>query len=154
MNHPKCKGLLDCKLAVLDLKDSTRCRYQFTTLVGSENGVRQAVLCIRDIEDPYYKVNPADLKALQEIADDMKGQDVRSTSHPIYMVEDLEPTATGPLKVYVGIQPFFSSKAADQYIKDNLHNLDKPRVYVMSGHRNKEWQAIRQVLLQLNGEAK
>jgi hypothetical protein len=118
------------------------------------------VLCIRDIEDPYYKVNPANLKALQEIADDMKGQDNYATAHPIYCVKErlLEIYGEeGRLEQYEEVrmvQPFFSEKAAKAYIEANKHNLTNPFVYVDTAYRNREWQAVRQVLLQLNGEAK
>lgn len=50
---------------------------------------------------------------------------------------------------YEFVQPFFSQKAADAYIESNLHNLIEPRVYVDSAYRNNEWQAVREVLLEL-----
>lgn len=53
---------------------------------------------------------------------------------------------------WVHVQPFFSETAANAYIAANKHNLTDPRVYVESGYRNYEWQALREVFLKLNGE--
>ena len=41
---------------------------------------------------------------------------------------------------------------ADFYIEENRHNLHDPYVYVASGHRNREWQMLRRMLLKLGGE--
>ena len=83
------------------------------------------------------------MNPLQKIADDMKDQDNFATAHPIYYVRE------EGAKV---VQPFFSMKAAQAYIEANSHNLTHPHVYVGSAYRNKEWQAVREFLLQLNGE--
>lgn len=45
------------------------------------------------------------------------------------------------------VQPFFTEVGAQAYIDANAHNLTRPRIYVGSGYRNPEWQAIRQLLL-------
>jgi len=44
------------------------------------------------------------------------------------------------------VQPFFTKKAAQAYIDANRHNLDRPHIYVESGYRNVEWQAVRELL--------
>jgi len=56
---------------------------------------------------------------------------------------------TGYIDTFERVQPFFSRKAADDYIETNRHNLTDPRVYVDSAYRNKEWQAVRGVLLEM-----
>ncbi len=50
------------------------------------------------------------------------------------------------------VQPFFSEKAAKAYLERNRHNLKNPRIYVDSGHRNKEWQTLLEVFEDLQKE--
>jgi len=47
--------------------------------------------------------------------------------------------------IWIRVQPFFTRKAADAYLKANAHNMKAPRVYVDSAYRNKEWQAVRAI---------
>ncbi len=48
------------------------------------------------------------------------------------------------------VMPFFTRVGADQYIAANKHNLTpEARVYVESGYRNPEWEAIRGFLASL-----
>ena len=54
------------------------------------------------------------------------------------------------------VMPFFTERAANRYIEENKHNLagrtgnpEHVRVYVESGYRNKEWEAIRELLMAL-----
>ena len=61
--------------------------------------------------------------------------------------EPEEYTRTGIHRYYEKVQPFFSLKAAEEYIRANAHNLRKPRVYVDSAHINYEWQAVRKALM-------
>lgn len=56
---------------------------------------------------------------------------------------------TGYKDTWDFIQPFFSERAAAEYIAANRHNLKDPRIYVDSAYRNPEWQAIEAVLLSL-----
>ena len=46
------------------------------------------------------------------------------------------------------VQVFFTEAAAREYIERNKHNLNEPRVYVDSGYRNPEWQAVRDFLME------
>lgn len=46
--------------------------------------------------------------------------------------------------------PFFTEKAAEQYIRINGHNMKEPRIYVESGYRNAEWELIREYFLNLD----
>ena len=48
---------------------------------------------------------------------------------------------------YVFVQPFFTEKGAEHYIKINGHNLRQPRIYVESGYRNSEWEEVREHLM-------
>lgn len=62
-------------------------------------------------------------------------------------------TKTAYQDTWENVQPFFTRKGAEEYLEDNGHNLTgkkPPRVYVESGFRNAEWQAIRKMLMQLN----
>ncbi|MCP4640013.1 MAG: hypothetical protein GY851_06260 [bacterium] len=67
--------------------------------------------------------------------------------------EDSDVVRTGAFDYYENVQPFFSRKAAEHYIIAYGYNLTDPRVYVESGYRNHEWQAVRKVLLDMVGEA-
>ena len=53
----------------------------------------------------------------------------------------------GFIDIYEFVTPCFTQKAADEYIAGNKHNLTDPRVYVESAHRNREWQYIREALM-------
>jgi hypothetical protein len=54
---------------------------------------------------------------------------------------------TGYKDTWEFVQPFFTRKAAEAYIEVMRHRLTDPRVYVESGYRNREWQAIRALLM-------
>lgn len=56
---------------------------------------------------------------------------------------------TGFQDVWVGVQPFFTRAGALNYLKINGHNLNSPRIYVEAAHRNREWQAIRELLMEM-----
>lgn len=47
------------------------------------------------------------------------------------------------------VMPFFTEAAAQRYLEENAHNLKEPRIYVESGYRNREWEAIRKFLASL-----
>ena len=51
--------------------------------------------------------------------------------------------------IWVTVQPFFTEKAANNYIAENSHRLNQPRTYVISGYRNSEWQDVRNYLKEL-----
>lgn len=53
---------------------------------------------------------------------------------------------TGYADQWEFVQPFFSKAGAEAYIEANRHRMTDPRVYVDSGYRNREWQAIRALL--------
>lgn len=44
------------------------------------------------------------------------------------------------------VMPFFTEAGAQRYLEENGHNLKEPRIYVESGYRNREWEAIRKFL--------
>ncbi len=54
---------------------------------------------------------------------------------------------------WLAVQPFFTEVAAKNYLQINGHNLHEARIYVESGYRNYEWQAIREYFLNLTPEA-
>lgn len=49
---------------------------------------------------------------------------------------------------WINVQPFFTERGAEEYIRVNGHNHGKLRIYVASAYRNAEWQAIRQWLME------
>ncbi len=68
-------------------------------------------------------------------------------------LEALDVEADGDFyKVYyieqwVFVMPFFTEKAAQLYIDENAHNLGETRIWAYSAYRNKEWIAIRKMLM-------
>ena len=147
------------------------------------------------LREKYPKIHST-LSELQKIADRMKGQDNRATSHPVFQVretrriygidptwgqpvvwtyegdeyddssddadyleavkhyeetrEELEGwTRTSYIDIEVVVHSFFSAKAAEDYVTRFHYNYKNPYVYVETGYRNDEWQAIRNVLLGL-----
>ena len=80
---------------------------------------------------------------LPEISERLKTQDNRITSSPIFVVEQ-----SRRFGVFEFVQACFTEAAAQQYIDENKHNLKKPRIYVYSGDRNREWQAVRKHLME------
>lgn len=42
-----------------------------------------------------------------------------------------------------------SERGCEEYIRANGHNLTDPRIYVASGHRNREWQTLRREIAPL-----
>lgn len=61
-------------------------------------------------------------------------------------------TKTAYQDTWENVQPFFTRKGAEEYLRANKHNLtgkEPPRVYVDSAFRNAEWQAIRKMLSEL-----
>lgn len=56
-------------------------------------------------------------------------------------------TLTAYLDVWDFVMPFFTEAAAQRYMDENRHNLrPECRIYVESGYRNAEWEAIRKFL--------
>jgi hypothetical protein len=51
------------------------------------------------------------------------------------------------------VQPFFTEKGAEDYIRRNGHNLKEPRIFVYGGYRNIEWGTIRRFLLHDNNNS-
>lgn len=54
---------------------------------------------------------------------------------------------TGYVDQWEFVQPFFTEAAAEAYIAANSHRMGETRIYVDSGYRNYEWQAMRAMLL-------
>ena len=47
-------------------------------------------------------------------------------------------------------QVFFTNKSAEEYIKNNKHNLENPYIYVDSLYGNPEMKAIRKWILEMD----
>lgn len=118
---------------------------------------------------------------LKEISKELKTQDNRGTSDPIFLIQEKkriwgmrmdyaedhewidqdgevcegdyidmsEYESVGYIDIWETVQLFFTEKAAQRYIDSNKHNLNNPRIYVMSGHSNHEWQEVRNYLKEL-----
>lgn len=80
---------------------------------------------------------------MHKIAELVRTQDNRMTSHPIFMVQEKRG------QKWVNVQPCFTEEGANRYIRMDGHNLREPRVYVASGYRNLEWQLIRTFFISL-----
>jgi hypothetical protein len=62
-------------------------------------------------------------------------------------------TRTAYQDTWENVMPFFTREGAEEYLRINGHNLqgqEPPRIYVESGYRNAEWQAIRNFLLEMS----
>lgn len=96
--------------------------------------------------DPDY----ADNSQLCWIGDD--GEVDEETSKGLF--EDYENgkyvdsfyTLTGFVDSWEFVTCCFTNSGAEEYIRVNGHNLNEPRVYVASGFRNFEFQAVRDFL--------
>ena len=56
---------------------------------------------------------------------------------------------TGYKDIFEFVTCCFTNDAAEAYIANNKHNLNKPHVYVASGYRNQEWIDMRAALMEL-----
>jgi len=83
------------------------------------------------------------LQKCKEIGKNVANQDNRMTSYPVVQVKD---DIGGSEKV---VTVFFTVKAAEDFIKQNLHNLNDPFCYIASGYNNEEWKMIRELLIRL-----
>jgi hypothetical protein len=63
--------------------------------------------------------------------------------------ERLSYERTGYTDIFEFVTCCFTNDAAEAYIADNKHNLNKPHVYVASGYRNQEWIDMRAALMEL-----
>jgi hypothetical protein len=59
---------------------------------------------------------------------------------------------TGYVDPWEFVQPFVTEAAAEAYIAANSHRMNETRIYVDSGYRNYEWQAMRAMLLHYGKE--
>jgi len=90
---------------------------------------------------------PVTEEELAAIEDAMEDSDYPSTFCSIGDVDYRLVDDTANYFEWVTV--FFTNVAAEKYIADNAHNLRNPHVYVASGWRNDEWQAMRAYLLSL-----
>lgn len=95
----------------------------------------------------YVKITITDelFAKLSLMAKEVVTQDNRMTSHPVFKVEDYDSKSVRA----IATPPFFTNMAAEQFIADNYHDIARPFIHVGSGHRNDEWQAVRELLKQM-----
>ena len=81
----------------------------------------------------------------QEFFDKLLSQDQRATAHPMYWVEFQYKDDEN--ETWHRDQPFFTNDSAEQYIAEQNDNEVNFRVYISSGHHNKEWQLVRKIIM-------
>ena len=59
-------------------------------------------------------------------------------------------TRTSYIDVWEFVTCCFTENGCNDYIEANRHNLKEPRVYAYSGHRNREWETVRDYLAAVN----
>jgi hypothetical protein len=57
------------------------------------------------------------------------------------------PRRVGYIDIWEFVTACFTRHGCEEYLKVNGHNLKEPRIYVASGYRNAEWEAIRNFFL-------
>ena len=101
-------------------------------ICGLENGYEDH---IKVIDEDHDEIDPPDgMDSYSSLADWHEQQ------------EELGHTLVGCRYEWHNKQPFFTEVGAQRYIDRNRHNLGKTRIYVESGYRNDEWEAIRETL--------
>jgi hypothetical protein len=83
------------------------------------------------------------IKQLKAIQKTLQEQDNRSTADPLFCVVEKE-------KVPTFVSAHFTEKAAQEYVRLNGHNLNRPHIHVISLFRCEEMRAVRNMLL--NGD--
>lgn len=86
---------------------------------------------------------------------DMREQDNRATSEPVFVVVNYRNRVAAESDLRDGetiterqvITPCLTQKGADQYIERERHNLGKPEVFVDSGWQNPEWTQLRRIAM-------
>lgn len=127
---PKCKAKLsaaELKKVNRDYEDSQKCPTCENTPSNGDLDDESCHVCEENPDCPKY-------------------------SH-FSLIDDLGLTRTAYQGTWENVQPFFTRKGAEEYLRINGHNLrgrEEPRIYVDSPNRNAEWQAIRRMLLGLN----
>lgn len=89
------------------------------------------------------------MKTIEEIVEDIDDQDNLGTANPIYYVKEKRSKVDqwdNLIEWDEVVQPFFSKKEAERYIRSNSHNLNEPFIWVGTAYRNREWIAIQKFL--------
>lgn len=93
-------------------------------------------------------------KHIKRIGELLRTQNNLYTSEPLYTVQQRKEIWLEDSDHHVDHWEFvtvcFTRKSADEYIEDNSHRLNTPRVYVESAERNPEMIAVRKLLLKLS----
>ena len=84
-----------------------------------------------------------------------KGEPEWAEAEAHYQEHGDEPngwTRTGYKNEWQFVTACFTEQGCKDYIEANGHNLNEPRIYAESAHRNLEWQRLRELLLQVGEE--
>ena len=84
------------------------------------------------------------LGRLRAIGQRIVGQDNQSTYNPIFLVQ--ESRRERGKERWNFVTACFTKSACEDFIRENSHNFEKLRVYVASGHGNREWALVRELL--------
>ncbi|MCG8435327.1 MAG: hypothetical protein MJA83_14990, partial [Gammaproteobacteria bacterium] len=78
--------------------------------------------------------------------------DKLEADYQLTMEEPMDYHRTGYLDMWEFVTACFTEQGCRDYIDANGHNLNEPRIYVESAHRNREWQRLREMLSQKPAE--
>lgn len=93
--------------------------------------------------------NPAEealLWRIKALSDELVNQDNRYTSMPVWTILDNNKAG----KDY-GAVMYFTGKAAEQHIKENVNHYEKPMIYIRSAHDNRELKDVIHLLILAGG---
>ena len=93
--------------------------------------------------------NPAEealLWRIKALSDELVNQDNRYTSMPVWTILDNNKAG----KDY-GAVMYFTGKAAEQHIKENVHHYEKPMTCIRSAHDNRELKDVIHLLILAGG---
>lgn len=92
------------------------------------------------------QVTDEQFELLKKLQHELKTQDNLATAHPVFCVfseKGLKRFATA----------CFTREGCLRFLAADGHNHRSPHIYVESGHRNWEWQELRQFLMTANFSA-
>jgi len=86
---------------------------------------------------------------IYEIAEELRTQDNRITSHPIFQVKETRDSGEDDV-----VASYFTNKGAEKFIEMQGGEFNDPYIYVASGYRNEEHIVIRDFLMGLESKGK
>jgi hypothetical protein len=93
--------------------------------------------------------NPAEealLRRIKALSDELVNQDNQCTNMPVWTILD-----NGKADKDYGAVMYFTGKAAEQHIEENIHYYDNPTIYIRSAHDNRELKDVIHLLILAGG---